>query len=263
MLVEAWLQRAAPARGERVAVETPAGELDATPSSCGRARPAPASWPSAACGAGERVAIALAGRARLRPGAARLPAAGGGRGARRPAPVGARARARRARRADGHRRAAAPDAGDGGAALASRARARRGRARDPHLGHDRRAASRRADLRQPAVERARLGRRARGSTRGERWLCALPLAHVGGLSILLRSAIYGTTAVVHERFETERVLRRAAPAAPSRSSASSRPRSRGCSTPGSRSRPGCAARSRAAARCPRPWSSARTPPAYR
>ncbi|MGA2454203.1 MAG: AMP-binding protein [Solirubrobacteraceae bacterium] len=40
----------------------------------------------------------------------------------------------------------------------------------------------------------------------ERWLCALPLAHVGGLSILLRSAIYGTTAVVHERFETEPVL---------------------------------------------------------
>jgi O-succinylbenzoic acid--CoA ligase len=41
----------------------------------------------------------------------------------------------------------------------------------------------------------------------ERWLCALPLSHVGGLSILVRSAIYGTTAVVHERFEAERVLR--------------------------------------------------------
>src|SRR3954468_10600018 len=40
----------------------------------------------------------------------------------------------------------------------------------------------------------------------ERWLCALPLSHVGGLSILLRSAIYGTTAIVHERFDTERVL---------------------------------------------------------
>jgi o-succinylbenzoate---CoA ligase len=47
--------------------------------------------------------------------------------------------------------------------------------------------------------RAQIGRR-------ERWLCALPLAHVGGLSILLRSAIYATTAVVHERFETDRVL---------------------------------------------------------
>jgi o-succinylbenzoate---CoA ligase len=40
----------------------------------------------------------------------------------------------------------------------------------------------------------------------ERWLCALPLSHVGGLSILLRSAIYTTTAVVHERFEEDRVL---------------------------------------------------------
>jgi o-succinylbenzoate---CoA ligase len=35
----------------------------------------------------------------------------------------------------------------------------------------------------------------------ERWLCTLPLSHVGGLSILLRSAIYATTAVLHDRFE--------------------------------------------------------------
>jgi O-succinylbenzoic acid--CoA ligase len=41
----------------------------------------------------------------------------------------------------------------------------------------------------------------------ERWLCALPMSHVGGLSILVRSAIYGSTAVIHERFETERVLK--------------------------------------------------------
>ena len=41
----------------------------------------------------------------------------------------------------------------------------------------------------------------------ERWLCALPLNHVGGLSIVVRSAIYATTAVVHERWDTERVLR--------------------------------------------------------
>jgi o-succinylbenzoate---CoA ligase len=40
----------------------------------------------------------------------------------------------------------------------------------------------------------------------ERWLCALPLSHVGGLSILLRSAIYATTAVVHERFDPEQAL---------------------------------------------------------
>ncbi len=47
---------------------------------------------------------------------------------------------------------------------------------------------------------------ALGLDRAERWLCCLPLSHVGGLSILLRSAIYGTSAVVHDRFETERVL---------------------------------------------------------
>jgi O-succinylbenzoic acid--CoA ligase len=40
----------------------------------------------------------------------------------------------------------------------------------------------------------------------ERWLCTLPLSHVGGLSILVRSTIYATTAVVHERFDTDRVL---------------------------------------------------------
>jgi o-succinylbenzoate---CoA ligase len=35
----------------------------------------------------------------------------------------------------------------------------------------------------------------------ERWLCPLPLAHVGGLSILIRSAIYGTTVVLQKRFD--------------------------------------------------------------
>ena len=39
----------------------------------------------------------------------------------------------------------------------------------------------------------------------DRWLCCLPLWHVGGLSILHRSAIYGTTAVLHEGFDAERV----------------------------------------------------------
>ncbi|MDX6676579.1 MAG: o-succinylbenzoate---CoA ligase [Solirubrobacteraceae bacterium] len=35
----------------------------------------------------------------------------------------------------------------------------------------------------------------------ERWLCTLPLSHVGGLSILLRSTIYATTAVLHDGFD--------------------------------------------------------------
>ncbi|HWX95508.1 MAG TPA: AMP-binding protein [Solirubrobacteraceae bacterium] len=47
---------------------------------------------------------------------------------------------------------------------------------------------------------------ALGQDPAERWLCTLPLCHVGGLSILLRSCIFATTAVVHERFETDRVL---------------------------------------------------------
>jgi o-succinylbenzoate---CoA ligase len=38
----------------------------------------------------------------------------------------------------------------------------------------------------------------------DRWLCVLPLFHVGGLSILTRSAIYGTAAVVRP-FEVEPV----------------------------------------------------------
>jgi O-succinylbenzoic acid--CoA ligase len=47
---------------------------------------------------------------------------------------------------------------------------------------------------------------ALGVAPDERWLCTLPLSHVGGLSILLRSVIGATTALVHERFDTERVL---------------------------------------------------------
>jgi O-succinylbenzoic acid--CoA ligase len=40
----------------------------------------------------------------------------------------------------------------------------------------------------------------------DRWLCAMPLFHVGGLSILTRSAIYGTTALVHDGFDVEAVI---------------------------------------------------------
>ena len=41
----------------------------------------------------------------------------------------------------------------------------------------------------------------------DRWLCPLPLHHVGGLGVLIRCAINATTAVLHERFEVERVRR--------------------------------------------------------
>jgi O-succinylbenzoic acid--CoA ligase len=44
-----------------------------------------------------------------------------------------------------------------------------------------------------------------GLREDDRWLACLPLFHVGGLAILLRGAIYGTTAVVHESFDAARV----------------------------------------------------------
>jgi O-succinylbenzoic acid--CoA ligase len=39
----------------------------------------------------------------------------------------------------------------------------------------------------------------------DRWLCCLPLYHVAGLEIVMRSVIYGTGAVVHEGFDVARV----------------------------------------------------------
>jgi O-succinylbenzoic acid--CoA ligase len=39
----------------------------------------------------------------------------------------------------------------------------------------------------------------------DRWLCCLPLFHVSGLSIVMRSVIYGTTAVVHDGFDVDRI----------------------------------------------------------
>jgi len=41
----------------------------------------------------------------------------------------------------------------------------------------------------------------------DRWLACLPLHHVGGLSIPIRSAIYGTAVELHPRFEPEAVNR--------------------------------------------------------
>jgi len=44
-----------------------------------------------------------------------------------------------------------------------------------------------------------------GTAPEDRWLCCLPVHHVGGLAILLRSAIHGSTAVLHPGFEAPRV----------------------------------------------------------
>jgi O-succinylbenzoic acid--CoA ligase len=47
---------------------------------------------------------------------------------------------------------------------------------------------------------------ALGRDDDERWLCAMPLAHVGGHSILIRSLIYGTTVILHERFDADAIV---------------------------------------------------------
>jgi O-succinylbenzoic acid--CoA ligase len=39
----------------------------------------------------------------------------------------------------------------------------------------------------------------------DRWLCCLPLFHVSGLSIVMRSVIYGTAVLVQDGFEVDRV----------------------------------------------------------
>ncbi|MBW2272574.1 MAG: o-succinylbenzoate--CoA ligase [Deltaproteobacteria bacterium] len=44
-----------------------------------------------------------------------------------------------------------------------------------------------------------------GNGADDRWLLCMPLFHVGGLSILLRSVLAGSTAVIHERFDAEAV----------------------------------------------------------
>ncbi len=49
----------------------------------------------------------------------------------------------------------------------------------------------------------RLGRRA-----DDRWLCVLPLCHIGGLAIAIRSAIYGTSFDLMKSFDTSSVAHR-------------------------------------------------------
>jgi O-succinylbenzoic acid--CoA ligase len=46
-----------------------------------------------------------------------------------------------------------------------------------------------------------------GTHTGDRWLACLPLFHVGGQAILLRSAIYGVPAIIHEQFDPAAVNR--------------------------------------------------------
>ncbi len=46
-----------------------------------------------------------------------------------------------------------------------------------------------------------------GHNLDDRWLACLPLYHIGGLTILMRSVIYGISVMVHEKFDPVRVNR--------------------------------------------------------
>ena len=125
-------------------------------------------------------------------------------------------------------------------------RARRRRARRPHVGHDGHARAGRAHLRQLRANARGLAQAMRLGD-DERWLCPLPLAHVGGLMVFLRSAIMATTAVLAPPpFDAEAVARHAARRRHHDRLARARRSCSGCSTPAPT--PGPELRARAARR---------------
>jgi len=62
------------------------------------------------------------------------------------------------------------------------------------------------ELSHAALQASALAYASRLGTRpGQRWLCCLPLAHIGGLGILVRSRLAGTEPVIHDRFDVAAV----------------------------------------------------------
>ena len=200
--MEAWLARAAREHGPRTALSTPPRRVR---------RDSPT-----------RELFAAARRRRRRPARRRDPprrpgrAGAGQRGAgRRPACVPADRRARRADRSAAHR-------GRAGAARPSAPRScsRRcptaipGRRSRPRLDEAATVMFTSGTTAGPKevvlsldnwLGNAIGSALALGLDRDERWLCPMPLAHVGGLSIQLRSVIYGTEVLLHGRYDTEAV----------------------------------------------------------
>jgi o-succinylbenzoate---CoA ligase len=179
--IDPWLPRAAALRPDRVALEAPEGSLTY------------AQLLAAACldvAPGGRVALALppgldfavALHACLLAGAAAMPVD--------------------PRLAEREREAllASADAVVDGPPAGSRAAPRAAREDDVALvvhTSGTTAAPRAVELTLGNVQANALGSAvALGLDPQERWLCPLPLSHVGGLMILLRSAVYGTTAVL-------------------------------------------------------------------
>jgi o-succinylbenzoate---CoA ligase len=228
MVVEAWLARAAVARPDHVALETPSARVSYAELLAG-ARAGARELVARGVQPGQRVAIALpaglafaeALHACLLIGAIAVPVV-----VRSPA-------AERSRLTDGaaleidqplrHAHAGERDVFAGGHGAASMAQPHPAAAQlDPLAAaeHDLEATAvvihtsgttavpRPVELSYGNLLWSALGSAvALGVCERERWLCVLPPSHVGGLSILLRSAIYGTTAVVHEHFDTELALR--------------------------------------------------------
>src|SRR3954447_12174297 len=179
MSPEPWLVRADALRPDRVAIETPAERLTYA-ELLARAREAaqrlePGQSVPLTEPAGVDFVVAL--HACLLAGAAAMPVDPRLRAAeRRAAPAGG------ARAARGG--AAAGPGGPTGAALVVHTSGTTG-------------APRPVELTRSNIEANALGSAvALGLDPAERWLCPLPLSHVGGLMVLLRSAIYATTAVL-------------------------------------------------------------------
>jgi o-succinylbenzoate---CoA ligase len=212
MVVEGWLARAAAARPGQPAIQTPAGGL--TYAELGSAAQAGAAQLTArGIAPGERVAISLpagldfvvALHACLTLGAVAVPV-----DLRLAAPE-------RERIAAGCAAVVAEPLEGGGSGSSSGSGSPRGAvalvrhdlARTALVVHTSgtTAAPRPVELSYGNLLWSALGSGvALGTDPRDRWLCPLPLSHVGGLSILIRSAIYASTAVVPERFETDRAL---------------------------------------------------------
>ena len=185
MPIDPWLRRAAALRPDRVALEAPEGSLSyAELLAAARLDLAPGARVALALPAGLDFAVAL--HACLRARAAAMPVdprlaqreraallATADAVVDRPLPAGARSAGR-----------PEPSPGEGDVALVV------------HTSGTT-AAPRPVELTFGNVQANALGSAvALGLDPDERWLCPLPLSHVGGLMVLLRSAIYGTTAVL-------------------------------------------------------------------
>ena len=242
--------RAAARAARRIAaLQTPARELDLR-ASCDAARARRASeLAERGAGAGDArrdraAAPGSASRRRCTPACCSAPSPCRSTCASRER---ARARSPAARRARSRSRCGA--ARDRAAARAGAPRPRRDGGRDPHLGHHLGAAAGRADLRQPALERARLGRRARPRPAGALAVRAAALARRRPVD---PACARRSTRPPPSSTSASRPTARCDALARERRDArraSSRRRSRGCSTRACATRRRCAARSPAAARC--------------